>query len=1012
MNKLIRLLCICLFFSVHSFAQTSRIYNQPDEAFQEAKQLIQEGAQNLAYPILQQLKQDLISNKIVLSEDMKSWIDFYSIECALHLLLPQAEQDALRFLSEKHHANMQRMMHYHLGHYYHLQQEFALALDCFRKSGPESLTNDQMGNLKFEQAYAYFNQQKFAEAKPFFQEVMQMTSHSYYLASNYYYGFISFSEHHFDEALSAFETAIKAPEYQAVLPYYISEIYYEQGNKDRALIYGDSVLASGANNYYEKDLQLLVGQIYFEKQSYDKALPLIEAFTTKSGKVTREVMYELSFCYYKAGKSDKAIEGFRQLSNEKDSLGQSSMYLLGTLYLNIGDKANARNAFQYCASVNINAEQQESARLNYAKLSGELGFQDIAINEMRSFVKDYPNSLNAAEAKEFLLNLLTATSNYADGIDLYLSIPNPPANLQSVYPQLLFGRAVQLINDQQYAQADTLLGTQLALKSASSLNSYANYWKGEIAYKQKRYDAAIKHMLLFLSSSPKPLGEATVNNGKYTLGYSYFQKGNFKSAMDQFSYLANGINNSSSPLQQDAYLRSSDCSYMLRDYSNASNKYDAIISLNGPQTDYALYQKAMISGIKNAPEKIRLLQALQSRFPESRLRYDMKLEIAQTLVSEKKFSDALPYLNELKDDTEALRHKPAVCQLLGVVYYNLDKNEQALDSYKELFSKYSRSDEAYDALPSVRQIFMDEGNPDGYFKFVSNYGLNLGVNEADSLLFTSAYLKYIAGDCDKAVPGFVKYTSLYTNGVHITDASFYLGQCYLKKNEIEPAVTSFQKTFSTGKSDFYELATLELARLFYFQKKNYDSAQFYFKTLYEQASDNENRLEGLRGLVRTYYQLGRFDNAKEKADELLKSKGVSSDDKIISWMVLAKSRQSEGRCDSALLTYKNIISISKSFWGAEARYESASCYFQQKKFKLSEKAAMSVINETGSYDLWVTKSYLLIGDIFMEQKDYFNAKATYESIFKNANDSSIRQEAERKYNDAVMMESRNGKLKN
>ena len=116
MNKPLPILCLCLLFSIQSYSQITRTYLQPDLAFQEAKQRIQEGAQNLAYPILQQLKQDLNANKIQMSEDMKSWVDFYSIQCALYLLLPQAEQDALRFLSEKHHANMQRMINYHLGH--------------------------------------------------------------------------------------------------------------------------------------------------------------------------------------------------------------------------------------------------------------------------------------------------------------------------------------------------------------------------------------------------------------------------------------------------------------------------------------------------------------------------------------------------------------------------------------------------------------------------------------------------------------------------------------------------------------------------------------------------------------------------------------------------------------------------------------------------------------------------------------------------------------------------------
>jgi hypothetical protein len=38
----------------------------------------------------------------------------------------------------------------------------------------------------------------------------------------------------------------------------------------------------------------------------------------------------------------------------------------------------------------------------------------------------------------------------------------------------------------------------------------------------------------------------------------------------------------------------------------------------------------------------------------------------------------------------------------------------------------------------------------------------------------------------------------------------------------------------------------------------------------------------------------------------------------------------------------------------------------------------------GSYDLWVTKSYLLLGDIYVQQKDLFNAEATYKSIVENA----------------------------
>ena len=72
-----------------------------------------------------------------------------------------------------------------------------------------------------------------------------------------------------------------------------------------------------------------MGQAYFEKKDFANALPLLENYVNNNDKVSKEVLYELSYCYYVQNQTQKAIEGFKQLSNEKDSMGQNSMYLLG-----------------------------------------------------------------------------------------------------------------------------------------------------------------------------------------------------------------------------------------------------------------------------------------------------------------------------------------------------------------------------------------------------------------------------------------------------------------------------------------------------------------------------------------------------------------------------------------------------------------------------------------------------------------------------------------------------------
>lgn len=76
----------------------------------------------------------------------------------------------------------------------------------------------------------------------------------------------------------------------------------------------------------------------------------------------------------------------------------------------------------------------------------------------------------------------------------------------------------------------------------------------------------------------------------------------------------------------------------------------------------------------------------------------------------------------------------------------------------------------------------------------------------------------------------------------------------------------------------------------------------------------------------------------------------------------------------------------------------------------AEKAAFEVINKSGSYDWWVTKAYILLGDVYFRQKDYFNAKATFQSVVDNSLNAELKAEAQTKLNKVTEEESRNSKL--
>ena len=79
-------------------------------------------------------------------------------------------------------------------------------------------------------------------------------------------------------------------------------------------------------------------------------------------------------------------------------------------------------------------------------------------------------------------------------------------------------------------------------------------------------------------------------------------------------------------------------------------------------------------------------------------------------------------------------------------------------------------------------------------------------------------------------------------------------------------------------------------------------------------------------------------------------------------------------------------------------------------FPVLEKAGLEVIKVTGSYDYWVAKAYILLGDVYLQQKDYFNAKATYQSVANNATIPELKKEAQDKLSRAINEEQQNSKV--
>jgi len=1007
-----KLLVVPAFLVLHQSlsAQQTIGLRHPDDRFLMAKEFFQKGQYSLAAPVFQELRQSLRETDRINRSVAAQEVEYYAIVTALMQGEAGAVVDAEQYINvTRNHARVQQMR-YQLGEHRFRQGDYAAALALYEGAGTANLSAEEQGTLAFHKGYAYFTRKQFSAARPLFQEVRQQKDHPNRSDATYYYGFIVFRDRNYTEALAAFREVENHPTYEGIVPYYIAQIYYVQGRREEAVRYAEEKLRQGKTQHFDLELKQLLGHAYFEQKQYEKALPYLEEYVRRSEKVRREDLYELSYTHYQASNYTRAIEGFRQLGGAQDSLAQHAMYLLGDAFLKTNQKPNARNAFLFSASNNSNPVQREIARFQYGKLSYELGYQDEALKTFRSFLNDYPRSTYLPEATELLVATLANTSNYREALQLMQQLQSPSPATRRLYPRILLGRATELINDGQLAEAESLIDQALKDPNNRPLLPLLQFWKGELSYRADRIDEAIRNYLAYLAAGAPALGEANERSAKYNLGYSYLGKENWRLAQSYFEPLSRNVSPSSDALTQDAYLRTADTWFMLRSYAQARSLYDNVIRFSWPAEDYATYQKAMIAGITNANEKVSLLNGLIRKFPASALVPGANMEIANTYLAGERFREAIPYLQTLTKLPVTNSLKPEAHLKLGIAHFNLKANPEAIGQFQLILSQYPNSEEADDALENLKAIYIEQGQPDAYVEAARKAGKPVSVNAEDSLTWSAARIQLENGNSSGAQTQLEQYLQRFGTGAYALDAHFHLGTIYLNRRDTAAALPHYEVVAGRAPNRYAEPAVLGVARIYFFSRKNYAEAERYYSQLKGLTNSQETRLEAMRGLLRSQYLQQKWAEATANARELTTVKGGNADDKALANMVLGRAAQTTGQHEAAIASFRSVVAANKAALAAEARYEIAASYFATNRIREAEKAAFEVINKSGSYEQWVTRAYLLLGDIYYRQKDYFNARATYQSVAENTTIPELAEEARRKLQQVAEEEGRNSKV--
>jgi len=898
-----------------------------------------------------------------------------------------------------------------IANYYFNENELKKAVSYYKRVPAELLTTDQRSELNFRLGYSSFVNKKFAEAKRYFQ-FSKGTPGKFYHPTNYYLGIIYFFEGNYDQAVSQFQIAEKSPKYDDYIPYYLTQIFFAQRRYDELIAYAAPLLGGRTRLRNSKEMSQLLGQAYFEKGDYARARPLLEGFARNNRKLEEEQLYQLGFTQYKLNDVTAAAGTFRELAGQNSLVGQSASYYLGDIELKQGNGPAARIAFGTASRLTFDPALQQEALFNFAKLSYELGFPADAITAIQRIE---PSSQYYLRGQELLGEVFTTTEDYQRALDMLERMPNRSPRLEEAYQRAAFSRGLELLNNGEEAQAQQLLEKSLLKPVDAGFRAQALYWLADLANRREDYPTSINLTNQFLTLARGAQGlppQSSVYTGNYLQGYNYLKQKNPAASLEYFSEAVQGIERNLPYITDadvrerilgDAIIRAGDAHFSRNNYEQAARFYDDAVNRRTTGYVYALYQKAVIEGLRGrTANKVLNLEQLVQQYPRSEYADDALFELASAYQELNRPQEALTPLRSIVSDYK--QSSPLVNQSLlnlGLISFNLGNQEAAINYYKQVFSNNPSAGESERAKENLREIYVDKmGRPELFFQFFETLpGMEVDSDGRESITFQAARSQYDNGNYDRAAQALTDYLRQYPNTPNALAASFFRGDSYVALQRYTDALNDFERVAGSGPSGYYLPALNKGSLIAYRHVEDYTRSARLFALLEQAAPSEDIRIDAQVGAMQSAYKLNDQRTVEDFARKVANNPAAAVNQRIIANFYIGKLAYDRRDYRAALPALNQVISSSDDERTAEARYLRANIAYLQGELDKAVNLSLEANSESSGYPYWVAKTVLVLADALKDRggDDLYNSRAALEALLENyTGDAAVIAEAQQR----------------
>ncbi|TKC04588.1 tetratricopeptide repeat protein [Pedobacter polaris] len=906
---------------------------------------------------------------------------FYAAVCALELGNEDAEALFLEFIREYPLNPNTKLAYFHVGKSYFGQKNYTKALEWFEKTEPSSLSQKQRVEYQFKQGYAYFQLKDYEKAEPLFEAVKKEES-QFKESATYYFAYINYLNKEYKTALSNFEKLKGSPTYEASYPYYITSMYYLDERYDDVIDYAIPAMAK-TKQQYEPEMLSLVAASYFAKSEFKNAEKYFEEFYAKDKSQTKNnlFIYQYGYSLFQNGKIKESIPVLERL-NTDDVYLQNGMYTLGKASLKLNNKEKARSAFFRASRLDFDKAIQEEAWLSYARLSYELDFNAQALESIQAFIKQFPSSKKINEARVLQGEILLTSKNYQTAIDILEPLQNKTPEAKEAYQKATYFRGLEYYNERAFPNALSMFLRSGNFPEDKEINALSIYWMAESMYELRKFGEAVRTFEKFLTI-PAAQKTDVYNFANYALGYAAFEDEKYTKAANYFEKFLNGDDKDAKTVT-DATIRLADSYFVNKNYGDAMTNYNKIINGKLTGEDYALFQRGMIQGLqKQDDSKITTMQSLLSRFPTSNYADDAGFETAYTYFNKGEFDKAKSDLVDLVAKYPRSSYVPRALVTIGLVQYNQDQDDAALESFKKVIRDYASSPEAKQALESIKNIYVDRGDANGFISYAATTPLgNYSMSEQDNIVFQAANNRYLQGDAKGAYEAINAYFEKFPKAIHDKEAKFIRAESLVKLGRSPEAIADYDYILNDWTSDYTERSLISVSKVLMDEKK-YNEAIVYLKRLETTADYKVHYTYAINNLLKAYNALGMADDMMKYAEIIKTSDKASEEEKNSSDLYIGKAYLLKADTTQAVKSFNNVVAKTKTLAAAEAKYNLAAVQYAKGDYKTSQKTCFDLMNNMPSYDYWVAKSVILLSDNYLALKDKLNAKSTLLSIIDN-----------------------------